>query len=77
MNALDSLLAEIITEVKPQICLPELDSTVVEDEKSKKLSVKELKENLSIAARIGHFLSKLLKVSANKEIFSSIEVISP
>ena len=77
MNALDSLLAEIITEVKPQICLPELDSTVVEDEKSKKLSVKELKENLSIAARIVQFLSKLLKVSANKEIFSSIEVISP
>ena len=74
MNALDLLLAEIIASIKPQICLSESDSTAVDDENSNKLSVKQLKQNLSTATTIVQFLSKLLKVSRNKEIFSSIEV---
>ena len=74
MNALDSLLAEIIASIKSQICLSESDSTDVDDENSNKLSVKQFEQNLSTATTIVQFLSKLLKVSGNKEIFSSTEV---
>ena len=73
---MDSILAAIIAEVRPHICLPDVDSAAGDDDdKLNKLSVEELKQNLSVATSIVQFLSKLLKVSRNKEIFSSIEVI--
>ena len=74
MNALDSILAAIIADVKPQICLPDPDPSSDDGERPKKLSAKDLKQNVSILANITQFLSKLLKISVNKEIFSSIEV---
>ena len=75
LNALDSILAAIIADVKPQICLPDPDPPSSDDgERPKKLSAKDLKQNVSILANITQFLSKLLKISVNKEIFSSIEV---